>query len=127
MSLRCLKLLVEFIATIKFIMIAFENSVVSRKERSDMTFDFSCSNILYDTLEELREISLELENLFCSVEDSLGDVVWFFRLMGGKVIVDHSDTLYGGEILECMEFQECDLGQFSKLVINVLSIKRLGS
>ena len=93
-------------------MIAFENSVVSRKEKSDMTFDFSCANILYDTLEELKEISLELESLFCSVEDSLGDVVWFFRLMGGKVIVDHSDTLYGGEILECLEFVECDLGQF---------------
>jgi hypothetical protein len=111
LKLRCLETALFYSLECTVVrMIAFENSVVARRERSEMGFDFSCSNILYDTLEELREISLELENLFCSVEDSLGDVVWFFRLMGGKVIVDHSDSLYGGEIMEWLEFVECDLG-----------------
>ena len=85
-------------------MIPSEKAVVIRRKKSDMGFDFSCTSILYETLEEL-------DSLFCSVEDSLGDVLWFFRLMGGKVIFDHSDNVHGGEILECLEFVECDLGQ----------------
>ena len=91
-------------------MIAFETYLDERKDGSGMEFDFSCSDILYDTLEELRQISTELENLFVSVEDSLGDVMWFFRLMGGKVIVDHTDSVYAGDIMEYLEFLECGVG-----------------
>ena len=54
-----------------------------------MVFDFSCQEILNETIEELAELSLSLETLF---ESSYEDVVWFLRLVGGNVIMDHRDT-----------------------------------
>ena len=76
-----------------------------------MGFELLCTEILYDTLEELKEISMELEILLCSVEDSFGDVAWFFRLMGGNVIVDHSDSFSKGEIFNCLNLlEDCNIG-----------------
>ena len=74
---------------------------------------FICSHTLYETImEEFKEIGLELENLFYAVEDSIEDVVWFFRLMGGKIIIDKSEVSWcKGDILDCFEFLESDIGQ----------------
>ena len=43
---------------------------------SMMTLDFSCSHLLYETIEEIRGFGLCIENL---LENSVDDVVWCMR------------------------------------------------
>ena len=53
-----------------------------------MVFDFSYRGLIDETFEEILELSLSLETLF---ESSYEDVVWFLRLVGGDLIMDHRD------------------------------------
>ena len=41
-----------------------------------MLFDFPCSDLLYDTIEEIRGLGLCIENI---LETSVYDVVWCMR------------------------------------------------
>ena len=54
-----------------------------------MVFDFSYRGLIDETFEEILELSLSLETLF---ESSYDDVVWFLRLVGGDLIMDHRDA-----------------------------------
>ena len=56
-----------------------------------MVLDFSYRGLINETYEEIRELSLSLETLF---ESSYDDVVWFLRLFGGDLIMDHRDAMY---------------------------------
>ena len=57
-----------------------------------MVLDFSYRGLINETIEELLGLSLNLETLF---ESSYEDVIWFLRLVGGDVIMDHSDSKSG--------------------------------
>ena len=41
-----------------------------------MLFDFPCSDLLYETIEEIRGLGLCIENI---LENSVDDVVWCMR------------------------------------------------
>ena len=92
-------------------------------ENINMVFDFPCSELFYETFEEIREIGVCIENL---LENSVDDVVWclrqtldfkdiriqksfkgfktlvlnpsiFFirlRLFGGRMIMDHNENKF---------------------------------
>ena len=45
-------------------------------ENINMVFDFPCSELFYETFEEIREIGVCIENL---LENSVDDVVWCLR------------------------------------------------
>ena len=57
-----------------------------------MVLDFSYRGLINETVEDLLGLSLTLETLF---ESSYEDVIWFLRLVGGDVIMDHSDSKSG--------------------------------
>lgn len=56
-----------------------------------MVFNFSYRGLINETYEEILELSLNLETLF---ESSYDDVVWFLRLFGGDLIMDHRDAKF---------------------------------
>ena len=45
-------------------------------ENINMVFDFPCSDLFYETFEEIREFGLCIENM---LETSVEDVVWCLR------------------------------------------------
>ena len=68
--------------------------------------DFSCPDFILGTIEELRELGVSLEGL---VEESLEDVLWFVKLMGGHIILDHcTEPLTDGDILHYLESLTCE-------------------
>ena len=56
--------------------------------------------IFNETYEEICDFGSSLENL---VESSVDDVIWFLRLIGGSVILDHShgDSKYQEDLFFC--------------------------
>ena len=76
-----------------------------------MVFDISvCNEIINETFEELCELGLTLESL---VESSVEDVMWFLRLVGGQMILDHTDN---------MNFPEVFLDELGMLMKNIFLI-----
>ena len=63
-----------------------------------MVFDFSYKGLINETFEEILELSLSLETLF---ESSYEDVVWFLRLVGGDMIMDHNEAKSVDPIFLC--------------------------
>ena len=68
-----------------------------------MIFDIS-SDIIYNTYDELREISTSLEML---LESSVDDIIWLMKLFGGKIIVDYSDHQHHANIFMIDTKGEC--------------------
>ena len=54
--------------------------------------------IFNETYEEICDFGSSLEYF---VESSVDDVIWFLRLIGGSVILDHSDTKYQEDLFFC--------------------------
>ena len=77
-----------------------------------MVFDISvCNEIINETFEELCELGLTLESL---VETSVEDVIWFLRLVGGNMIMDHTEHLNYSEMFTEESGKICILKCFQK-------------